>query len=231
MTGLVGLVATGCRPTSTGPMVMRMGPGLPKQNFVQLGLRAGPRLNAPQLAERGETDAFEGDAKPFIQEQWGIALDGALTLPVDERLAVHMGIQGEFIGLPLPGYGLYAGLSYYVGSQKLGLAPALAARGASDFGLGSTDSTSSLFGLEASCAFTVQPEPGMSLGLVPFFGAQRSLVNPGSQETAYFYGAVVAAQIALGEGRSKLELSGGYGRARVGDTSWNAPLVGVRGGR
>jgi hypothetical protein len=212
-------------------MVMRLGPGLPKQGFVQLGLRTGPRLNAPQLAEHGETGPFEGDARSIDAEQWGILVDGAVTLPVDERLAVHLGVQGEFVGLPMPGYGLYAGMSYYLGSQKLGLAPALAARGASDFGLGETDSTSSLFGLEASCALTVQPEPGMSLGLVPFYGVQRSLVNPGSQETAHFYGAVVAAQVSFGEGRTRLELSGGYGRARAGGISWNAPLAGVRGGR
>jgi hypothetical protein len=56
-------------------------------------------------------------------------------------------------------------------------------------------------------------------------------VNPGSQVTAVYYGAVVAAQISLGEGKSKLELSGGYGRAHAGGASWNVPVAGVRGGR
>lgn len=212
-------------------MVMRMGPGMPRENYFQLGLRAGPRLNAPQLAERGESDPFEGDAKPFVNEQWGIDLDGSVTVPVSERLSWHLGLQGEFVGLPAPAYGMYTGLSYYIGSRTVGLAPALSLRGASDFGLGDRNSTSSLFGLEATCAFTVQPEDGMSLGLVPFISAHQSLVNPGSQATTYFYGAVVAAQFKFGESRTRLELSGGYGRAHSGGTSWNAPVAGVRGGR
>ncbi|MHA7630632.1 hypothetical protein [Corallococcus sp. M7] len=230
MTAVMGVLA-GCTPTTAGPMVMRLGPSVPKQNFFQLGLRAGPRLNAPQLSERGENGTFQGDAKPFHNDQWGINIDGSVTVPVSERLSWHVGLQGEFVGLPVPGYGVYSGMSYYIGSEKLGLAPALSFRGASDFGLGETDSTSSLFGVEATCAFTVQPEPGMSLGLVPFYSVQQSLVNPGSQVTTHFYGAVVAAQLKFGESRTKLELSGGFGRAHSGDTSWNAPLAGVRGGR
>ncbi|MBN8232248.1 hypothetical protein JYK02_32525 [Corallococcus macrosporus] len=230
MTAVMGVLA-GCAPTTAGPMVMRMGPGMPQENFFQLGLRAGPRLNAPQLSERGENGAFQGDAKPFHSDQWGLNLDGSVTVPVGDQLSWHLGLQGEFIGLPVPGYGVYTGLSYYVGSERFGLAPALSVRGASNFGLGDTNSTSSLFGVEATCALTVQPEPGMSLGLVPFFSVQQSLVNPGSQVTTHFYGAVVAAQLKFGESRTKLELSGGFGRAHSGDTSWNAPVAGVRGGR
>ncbi|RKH46160.1 hypothetical protein D7X55_10510 [Corallococcus sp. AB049A] len=230
MAAAVGVLA-GCTPTTAGPMVMRMGPGLPQENFFQLGLRAGPRLNAPQLSERGENGTFHGDAKPFHNDQWGIDIDGSVTVPVSDRLSWHVGLQGEFVGLPVPGYGVYSGVSYYAGSERLGLAPALSVRGASDFGLGETDSTSSLFGVEATCAFTVQPEPGMSLGLVPFISVNQSLVNPGSQVTTYFYGAVVAAQLKFGGTRTKLELSGGFGRAHSGDTHWNAPVVGARGGR
>ncbi|RKH90929.1 hypothetical protein D7Y21_04840 [Corallococcus sp. AB045] len=246
MTAVMGVLA-GCTPTTAGPMVMRLGPGVPQQNFFQLGLRAGPRLNAPQLSERGANDPFQGDAKPFQNEQWGIDIDGSVTVPVSDRLSWHLGLQGEFVGLPVPAYGVYTGLSYYIGSERLGLAPALSVRGASDFGLGNDDNqsgvfgdgngtvfgpaTSSLFGVEATCAFTVQPEPGMSLGLVPFFSVQQSLVNPGSQVTTHFYGAVVAAQLKFGESRTKLELSGGFGRAHSGDTSWNAPVMGARGGR
>ncbi|RYZ35233.1 MAG: hypothetical protein EOO71_36240 [Myxococcaceae bacterium] len=232
MTGVLGGLAA-CTPTTTGPMVMRMGPGMSNERFYQIGFRSGPRLNAPQLSERGELDnPFQGDAKPFVSDQWGLAFDGAVTLPLDERLSLHVGLQGEFFLAPVPGYGLYSGLSYYIGSPTVGLAPAFAVRGASDFGLGDRNSTSSLFGLEGTCAFTVQPESGMSLGLVPFFGVNQSLVNPGSQVTGFYYGAVVAAQISLGEqGKSKLEVSGGYGRARANGASWNVPIAGVRGGR
>jgi len=160
-----------------------------------------------------------------------MALDAAVTWPLSERLHLHTGFQGElFLPLPIPGYGLYAGASYYVGSERLGLAPAVALRGATDFGLGTRGGPGSMFGAEASCAFTLQPEENVSLGVVPFF-AWHTLGSRDATDTSVYYGGVVAARFTWGW-LDKVELSGGFGRVKTGSgASWNVPILGVRGGR
>jgi hypothetical protein len=224
----------GCAPTAMGPMVMRLGPGSPDQNLAQMGVRTGPRLSAPVSGSRpfiSEGDRFRGDDASFSTQQWGMTLDAALTWPLTERLHLHTGLQGElFLPLPIPGYGLYSGLSYYVGSERLGLAPAVALRGATDFGLDTRGGPESMFGAEASCAFTLQPEKNVSLGLVPFF-SWHTLSSGGVADNAVYYGGVVAARFTWGW-LDTVELSGGFGRARVSSgASWNVPIMGVRGGR
>ncbi len=232
----VAVVAgTGCAPTAMGPMVMRMGPGRPDQNVMQLGMRSGPRLSAPVVGSQPNLpsgDRFRGDESSFFPQQWGMAFDAALTIPLSERLHLHTGMQGEmFLPVPLPAYGLYAGASYYVGSEQWGLAPAMAVRGASDFGLvNSRGGPGSFFGAEVSCALTMQPEKNVSLGLVPF-ASWHSVVAGGRTEQALYYGGVVAARVSWG-GLNDLEVSGGFGRAKVGKgVSWNVPIMGARGGR
>jgi hypothetical protein len=224
----------GCAPTAMGPMVMRLGPGSPDKNLTQLGVRTGPRLSAPTAGSQpfiNDADRFRGDDASFSTQQWGMALDAAITWPLTERLHLHTGLQGEFfLPLPIPGYGLYAGASYYVGSEQLGLAPAVALRGASDFGLNTRGGPGSIFGAEASCAFTLQPEKGVSLGLVPFFSWQ-GMASHRQTDTAVYYGGVVAARFTWGW-LDNVELSGGFGRAKVRKgASWNVPILGVRGGR
>lgn len=224
---------TGCAPATLGPMVMRLGPGNPEQRLWQVGVRTGPRLTASLAGENDFDDPFHGDANVFNTQQWGIAYDAAVTFPLTQRLSLHTGAQGEFfLPLPVPGYGLYAGASYYVGSERLGLAPALSLRGASDFGLrGAKGGPGSILGAEATCAFSVQPESGVSFGVVPFFGWNQVFV-PGQNMSALYFGAVVAARVSVGGGVDHLELSGGFGRARTDNgTSWNVPIMGVRGGR
>ncbi|MCP3137589.1 hypothetical protein [Pyxidicoccus xibeiensis] len=225
----------GCAPTAMGPMVMRLGPGAPDRTLAQVGVRTGPRLSAPISGSQpfiGEGDRFRGDEASFSTQQWGMVLDAAMTWPLTERLHLHTGLQGEFfLPLPLPGYGLYAGASYYVGSERLGLAPALSLRGASDFGIdNSRGGPGSMFGAEASCAFTVQPEKNVSLGLVPFF-AWNTVSSSGISDSSVYYGGVVAARFTLSWLESA-ELSGGFGRVKAdGGASWNVPIMGVRGGR
>jgi hypothetical protein len=224
----------GCAPTAMGPMVMRLGPGDPSKRLAQLGVRTGPRLSAPIAGSQpnlSQGDRFRGDDASFSTQQWGMALDAAVTWPLTERLHLHTGLQGEFfLPLPVPGYGLYAGTSYYVGSERLGLAPAVALRGASDFGLDTRGGPGTMFGAEVSCAFTLQPEKNVSLGLVPFF-AWHTIGSSGANDTSVYYGGVVAARFSLGW-LDSVELSGGYGRARMGDgANWNVPIMGVRGGR
>ncbi|MCP3103518.1 hypothetical protein LZ198_32005 [Myxococcus sp. K15C18031901] len=224
----------GCAPTAMGPMVMRLGPGAPDHRMLQGGIRTGPRLSAPIAGARvngTDADRFRGDEDSFSTQQWGMAFDLAMTWPVTERLHLHTGAQGEMFLLPLPGYGLYAGASYYLGSEQLGLAPAIALRGASDFGLTSSHGgPGSMAGAEATCAFTFQPEPHVSVGVVPFF-AVHTLSSAGTSQTSTYYGGVVAARMQWGFFRS-FEISGGFGRAKVGSSaSWNVPIMGVRGGR
>ncbi|NOJ78349.1 hypothetical protein [Myxococcus xanthus] len=230
---VVGL--TGCAPTAMGPMVMRMGPGAPDRNVMQVGMRSGPRLSAPIAGTQGGLgtgNSFRGNESSFSTQQWGVAFDAALTVPVSERLHLHTGLQGEFLlPIPLPGYGLYAGASYYVGSERLGLAPALSLRGASDFGLGTPrGGPGTIFGAEVSCALTMQPEKKVSIGLVPF-ASWHTVASHGRNEQALYYGGVVAARVSWG-GKNDFELSGGFGRAKVGKSvSWNVPIMGARGGR
>ncbi|MCE9673548.1 hypothetical protein LY474_37655 [Myxococcus stipitatus] len=225
----------GCAPTAMGPMVMRLGPGAPDQRMLQGGIRTGPRLSAPIAGARRsgtDDDRFRGDEASFSTQQWGMAFDLAMTWPVTERLHLHTGAQGEvFLPLPLPGYGLYAGASYYLGSERLGLAPALAVRGASDFGMNSSKGgPGSMAGAEATCALTFQPEPHVSVGVVPFF-AVHTLSSNGTSQGSTYYGGVVAARLEWGFFKT-FEISGGFGRAKVGSsTSWNVPIMGVRGGR
>ncbi|MCY1002940.1 hypothetical protein OWM54_37910 [Myxococcus sp. MISCRS1] len=224
-----------CAPSAVGPMVMRLGPGSAQQRMLQAGIRTGPRLSAPiagTVPSVGTDDRFRGDDASFSTQQWGLAFDAAMTWPLTERLHLHTGLQGEmFLPLPVPGYGVYAGMSYYIGSEQLGLAPSLAVRGASDFGISSSKGgPGSMAGAEATCALSFSPEPGVSVGLVPFV-AVHTLSSHGVSNGSLYYGGVVAARFTWGW-LDTLELSGGFGRARVGDsTSWNVPIVGVRGGR
>ena len=228
-------VLAGCAPTAMGPMVMRLGPGDPSQRLGQIGVRTGPRLSAPLAGSRpnlDEGERFRGDDASFSTQQWGMAFDAAVTWPLTERLHLHTGLQGEFfLPLPIPGYGLYAGASYYVGSERLGLAPAVAMRGASDFGIDSRGGPGNMFGAEASCAFTFQPEKDVSLGVVPFF-AWHTLGSSGASDTSVYYGGVLAARFNWGRLLEKAELSGGFGRVKMGNgASWNVPIMGVRGGQ
>lgn len=225
----------GCAPTAVGPMVMRLGPGSAEHRILQAGIRSGPRLSAPiagtQVSINTE-DRFRGDDSSFSTQQWGLAFDAAMTWPLTERLHLHTGIQGEmFFPLPLPGYGVYAGASYYLGSAQLGVAPSLALRGATDFGITtSRGGPGTMGGAEATCAFSFSPEQGVSVGLVPFI-AVHTLASHGSSQGSLYYGGVVAARFNWSWLES-LELSGGFGRALVGKSaSWNVPIVGVRGGR
>jgi hypothetical protein len=222
---------TGCAPTTMSPMVMRLGPGPANETTLHGGVRSGPRLTAP-LAARTTLDStesiFAGNAEPFSTRQWSMAYDIALTKPMSETLSMHLGVQGEiYYPLPLPGYGLYGGLSGWYGSRELGVAPALVLRGATDFGIDTRGGPGSMFGAEASAALYFCPDPKVSLGLVPFLGVHQ-VFNRGENATALYYGGAMVIQIPIGR-VDKVELSGGFGRADVtGEASWNVPIMGTR---
>jgi hypothetical protein len=235
LAALVALAAlAGCAPTTMGPMVMRLGPGHPDSTTLHGGIRSGPRLTAP-IAARTTLDSteanFSGNSSPFSTRQWSMAYDFALTKPLGESVAMHLGVQGEiYYPLPLPGYGLYGGVSSWFGSREVGVAPALVIRGASDFGIDTRGGPGSMFGAEASATLYFCPEPKVSLGLVPFFGVHQ-IYNRGESATALYYGGALVFQLPLGR-VDRLELSGGFGRADVsGEASWNVPIMGTRWSR
>lgn len=224
----------GCAPTTMSPMVMRLGPGSAEQTLLHGGIRSGPRLSSP-LAARTTLDPtesnFAGDSDPFSTRQWSMAYDFALTKPLSDTVAMHLGVQGEiYYPLPLPGYGVYGGVSSWFGTRELGVAPALVLRGASDFGIDTRGGPGSLLGAEATATLYFCPDPDVSLGLVPFFGVHQAF-NRGESATGLYYGGALVFQIPMGR-LDKVELSGGFGRADVtGEASWNVPIMGTRWSR
>lgn len=226
----------GCAPTTMSPMVMRLGPGHPDRTLLQAGLRSGPRLSAP-LSARSNLDPFEddfsGDQSSFSTRQWSLAYDLALTRPLTEKLALHLGVQGEvYYPIPLPGYGVYGGLSTWYGTPMVGVAPAIVVRGATDFGIGSSrGGPGTILGAETSAALYFCPEERVSLAVVPFLGVHQVFSHQSSSATTLYYGGAVVMQVPLGK-TDRLEFSGGFGRVKEsGQASWNAPIVGARWGR
>jgi hypothetical protein len=225
----------GCAPTTLSPMVMRMGPGHPKDSYLQVGLRSGPRLSAPLAARTSfnpDEQHFAGDNNSFSTRQWSVAYDLALSKPLTEKLSLHLGAQGEiYYPLPLPGYGLYGGVSTWFGGPTYGVAPALVVRGATDFGLNSRGGPGSIFGAEVASTFYFSPEERVALGVVPFLGVHQVFSREDTSATTLYYGAALVMQLPLGT-RDRLEFSGGAGRVKAsGEPSWNAPIMGGRWGR
>lgn len=222
----------GCAPSTMSPMVMRLGPGQPNTSIFHGGLRAGPRLSAPLAARTDPNEIqtqFVGDKASFSPEQWSLTYDLALTKPLSEKLALHVGVQGEFYyPVPLPGYGLYGGLSSWYGTPNVGVAPALVVRGATDFGLSTKGGPGSIVGAEASSTFYFCTEDRVGVGLVPFLGIHEVFSREQSHNTLLYYGGAVVMQLPLGAS-DRIELSAGAGRAKEkGGVSWNVPILGGR---
>lgn len=230
--GVVALVAlawlAGCAPTTVSPMVMRLGPGHPDKNLIQAGLRSGPRLSAPLAARFDGTQPFAGNGASFSPQQWSIAYDFAVQKPITEKLALHLGVNGEiYYPLPLPGYGVYLGLSSWYGTPTFGVAPSVVLRGATDFGLDTRGGPGSIFGAETSLAIYASPEERVCLGIVPFLGIHR-VSSQNERATPLFYGAAAVVQLPLGK-VDQFELSGGAGRVKAaGEKGWNSPILGGR---
>jgi hypothetical protein len=232
---LVALASlAGCAPATMSPMVMRLGPGQPENSLLHAGLRAGPRLTAPLAARTsrdGTAQSIPGDSSSFSTQQWSVAYDLALTKPLGERLALHLGLQGEFYyPVPLPGYGLYGGVSTWYGTPSFGVAPSIVVRGASDFGIKTRGGPGTILGAETSASFYFSPEERVAVGLVPFFGLHE-VFSRGEQSSTLYYGGALVMQMPLGK-TDRLEVSGGFGRVKErGEASWNAPILGARWGR
>jgi hypothetical protein len=144
---------------------------------------------------------------------------------VVSNLALHLGLQGEFYyPFPLPGYGLYAGVSYEWRVGNLAIAPALSARGATDFGFSTLSSMwSSILGGEATLSVVYYSEEKVTLGVVPFFGLHQ--VDSTRDGLALYPGVAFTARAG------DFEFSAGAGYAIIPNlASWPAPIFGVRGG-
>jgi hypothetical protein len=219
----------GCAPATMSPMIIRMDPATAGQSTVMLGVRSGPYLSEPLSAGGGPAN----DANAFATSQWSpVSYDLSLTRRLNAVWAFHVGGQGAFAyPVPIPGYGLYAGVSALFRAGPFSFAPAVAARGATDFGIRSVGGPGSIVGGEATLTLALSPEPDLSIGLIPFAGIHQVWSDAGN-DVAYYYGAVAAVTLKLGP--NFLEVSGGAGRAVLpGTTSdgWTVPITGVRVGR
>jgi hypothetical protein len=137
-------------------------------------------------------------------------------------LAVHAAIQAEFFGgLPLPSLGLGAGLSYRFQAGRISVAPAVAGRAATSFGLALIGGSGHLVSADFSLTLSAAGTDRARLGLVPFANVQHAL---GPDVTSGLVGALVVVRFGV------VELFGGIGRAWMAPAgpAWNVPLVGLR---
>lgn len=225
---LFGSLLAGCAPISMSPNIMRLGTPVAGTFGGGVGLRSGPRTMTPLAAEGRPGVDFHGDASPFAIPQWSVSYDFFGSYAIDHAWELHLGGQGELaFPLPIPGYGLYAGVSRRFGLGAFAITPALSLRGASDFGFGSAlGGPGAVAGAELSTAFVLEADPKLRLAFVPFFQGQN-VWSLGQMTRGMYVGGVVAARVDYGiEG---LEFSAGFGRVFLEEApDWNAPIFGIR---
>jgi hypothetical protein len=239
--GLVLALALACAPTTLSPTMTRLVRGDPARLGTILGIKSGPRLSVPLVAQLGSVPppgggsppatTFVGDANSFATPQWSLAYEVGVVKALENGFAVHAGAQGEFYyPFPLPGYGLSAGISrYFQLGEGLSIAPAVGVRGATDFGIRTIGGSGSFAGAEVAVTIAVHPESRLAVGLVPFASAQYVWTAAGDTPALYA-GAVMAVHLDLG--LDKVEAVGGFGRVFMPVVeSWNSPILGARVGR
>src|SRR5687767_9983292 len=108
------LGAAGCAPSTLAPTIIRVSPGDPTKTSGMIGVRTGPRISVPLAATNSFSGArFHGDSNSFSPPQLSVAYDLGLVKPINASTALHAGAQGEFYyPFPLPGYGVYGGVSH-----------------------------------------------------------------------------------------------------------------------
>jgi hypothetical protein len=227
---LLLLLAAACAPSTISPMVIRMGPSPDRKVSTLVGVRTGPRLTVPvSTTSSSPFGGFGGDLTPFAPPQMGMAYDLGVTVPLTASSAVVLGGSGElYYPFPLPAYGLYAGYSHYLSAGPIGIAPSAVVRGATDIGF-SVGGPGSMVGAEGSVCLSYQPEPKISLGLVPFIGVHQFWSGPLSERN-YYAGWAIAVRVQ--NNTDVVEISGGFGRVfSQARPSWAVPIIGVRAGR
>lgn len=211
------------------PMAIRMRPDDVNGVNAAFGLRTGPRLSAPlRTATSAGFGPFRGDQASFNLEQWSAAYDLVFSKAITETTSLFLGGQGEiYYPVPLPGYGLYGGVSQFHRIGKLGIGPAVTVRGATDFGIGVVGGPGSILGAEASCSVGYADE-ALPFAIVPFYG-MHAVWAGGKMTPSQYLGAAVAMQMKFR--MVYFEVSGGFGRVfQDGVPSWNAPIIGLRVG-
>jgi hypothetical protein len=213
------LCLAACAPTSLAPSIIRYEPLDPNEPEHRLGLRTGPRLSS-SLA-RLEAGTLDRDVGTVAPPEVGLALEYQRTQPFTSGLAVHLGVQAEiFYALPLPGLGVMAGLSWRKQLGSASIAPAIAVRGATDFGIATVTVPGSFIGGDVGVSISAAESDTARIGVTPFFSVWQSL--RGSMATVLFTGAMVFARFRM------VELLAGFGRMYTGGAAWNVPLFGVR---
>lgn len=215
---LLAVALSGCAATTLAPGIVRLAPVDPTRGETYLGVRTGPRITTALVSQRLTSDL--GINEP---PELGAAFELQFSRPLVEGLSVHFGAQGEvFFGLPAPAVGAMAGVSWFGRAGPLGVAPALSARGATDFGLGVTTAEGSMVGADLSVTVSLPEGDTAQLGLTPFVSVQR---NFGAAEaTSFLVGGLVSARFLA------VELQVGLGRVFAGNQAWNVPMLGVRTG-
>ena len=213
---------SGCAPTLLAPSIIRYQPFDAETSDNRLSVRSGPRLatNLNSLAG-GSLDTDEGATLP---PELGVAMEyQRMFLVGPDGVALHLGAQAELLAiLPAPGLGLMAGLSWRGQLGAVSIAPAVAIRGSTNFGLGVITIPGSQLGADACVTLALAEGKTARLGVTPFFSLTR-VFGP-SNDTAAFTGALLFVRFL------SFEVQMGVGRVFSAGAAWNVPLLGVRMG-
>lgn len=209
-----------CAPTSVAPSIIRLAPTHHDDAEFQFGVRTGPRISAVTQAQ--STSGFDAQKDGSALPALGFAYELDYTRIVWRRLALHAGVQTECMGgLPMIGLGVSAGVSYRWELGRVSFAPALAARGSTDFGLVTNGGPASFVSGDASFTISAAGIDESRLGLAPFISVQRTF--QAQDTTTIFFGGLLVVRYRT------VEIFGGLGRSSVsGGPAWNVPLVGLR---
>ncbi len=211
-----------CAPTSLAPSIIRYEPLDPSEPENRLGIRSGPRL--AQSLTTSKSGLLDPEVGTPLPPELGVSIEYQRTQALVGALAFHLGAQCELLyALPFPGIGLMAGLSYRHQVGSFSIAPAVAVRGATDFGISVATAAGSYFGGDVSVTLSAAEGATARLGLTPFLSIWES-VRSGTTDLVLFPGAMVFVRF------QSVELLVGFGRVFTGGTAWNVPLLGIRAG-
>jgi len=218
------LLFAGCAPTTLAPSILRAEPLNPSEPENRFGIRTGPRLG-PSISKLKDGTLDEEVGTP-IPPELGVALEYSRAQPLWRGLSAHLAVQCEVMyAIPFPGLSASGGLSYRWQFGPVSIAPALAGRAGTDFGISVATTPGSFFGGDFGVSISAAEGDVARLGITPFVSAWRSF-DPRTRvlDTGFFPGAMLFARFR------SYELLVGFGRMFVGGHSWNVPLIGVRYG-